>query len=320
MNALHLQLEKALISLGEQKIETLFIGGGTPSCVPANEYGKLFLSLQPYLAPNAEITTEANPNSATSSWLQSMFDYGVNRISFGVQSFNDEKLQFLGRSHNQKKAIAAIQEAQTIGFEKINCDLIYGVQNDTQTLLQKDIDSIKDLNVTHVSAYSLTLEEHTPFYGKSHVKIDDEILSAQLFKMLEKAGFKQYEISNFAQHESFQSRHNLGYWQHKAYLGIGAGAVGYAHKKRYYMPKEIQAYIKNPYFYETEVLSDEDIKVEKVLLGFRSIVGVEMSLFTQAQLNKIQLLLENKKLFQVNEKIYNYNFLLADELALYVLE
>jgi oxygen-independent coproporphyrinogen-3 oxidase len=320
MNALHLQLEKALISLGEQKIETLFIGGGTPSCVPANEYEKLFLSLQPYLAPNAEITTEANPNSATSSWLQSMFDYGVNRISFGVQSFNNEKLQFLGRSHNQKKAITAIQEAQTIGFEKINCDLIYGVQNDTQTLLQKDIDSIKDLNVTHVSAYSLTLEEHTPFYGKSHVKIDDEILSAQLFKMLEKAGFRQYEISNFAQHKSLQSQHNLGYWQHKEYLGIGAGAVGYSNQKRFYTHKDVQAYIQNPYFYETETLSLEDIKTEKVLLGFRSIVGVSKNLFNANELQKVEFLIKNNQLFEENRTFFNPNFLLADELALYILE
>ncbi len=146
-----------------KKIETVFIGGGTPSTIKAIEYKEIFEIIEPYLEKDAEITTEANPNSASYEWLETMKSFGVNRVSFGVQSFENTKLKFLGRSHNSNSAIKAIQNANSIGFKGINCDIIYGVQGDTIESIKKDFDVAFSLPITHLSAYSLTIEEGTKF-------------------------------------------------------------------------------------------------------------------------------------------------------------
>lgn len=319
MSSLTTHLKNELQKLNEP-IETVFIGGGTPSCIQALEYEEVFNLITPYLQKDAEITSEANPNSATKEWLETMFSYGVNRISFGVQSFDNKKLQFLGRAHNGQKAKEAILTAKEVGFEKINCDLIYGVFNDAFESLKTDLNTIHNLPIDHVSAYSLTIEEGTKFFQKSSVKIDDEVLSAQLFEYLENMGFKQYEISNFAKKESSRSSHNIGYWKHKEYLGIGAGAVGYVNKKRTYPSKEIEQYITNPFECEEEILSSEDIKMEKVLLGFRCFIGVDLDIFTQKELQKVEELVQNNQLYIQNKRVFTKSFLLADEFALYILD
>jgi len=321
MKALKKQLDFELKnSLKNDFIETVFIGGGTPSTIKASEYKEIFEMIKPFLVEKAEITTEANPNSATRSWLEQMYNLGVNRVSFGVQSFNNKKLDFLNRAHNEKTAREAIENASCIGFNGINCDIIYGVENDSFETLKKDFDTVFSLPVTHLSAYSLTIEEGTKFYNKSSVKIDDEELSYKIFEYLELNGFHQYEISNFAKSKSFQSKHNFGYWQHKNYLGVGAGAVGFVDKKRYYPEKSLEKYIENPTNYEVETLSDEDIKVEKILLGLRCINGFDKSLLIKEELIRLSHLIEDNKLYEIDGRIVNKNFLLADELALYILQ
>lgn len=321
MDALRKQLQYELNKNSSKKsIETVFIGGGTPSTIKTDEYEKVFEIINPYLKNDCEITAECNPNSATNLWLQGMKDLGVNRISFGVQSFDDEKLKNLNRAHNSKGAINAIQNAKCIGFNGINCDIIYGVQGDSFESLKKDFDTIISLNIEHLSAYSLTLEEGTKFFNKSEIKIDDEELSYQIFDYLKKHGFNQYEISNFAKDKSFESKHNYGYWQHKNYLGIGAGAVGFIDNKRYYTKKGLEEYISNPMDYEIEDLSNEDIIVEKVLLGLRCSNGFEKNILDKKQQEKIEDLKKESKIEEIEGKIYNKNFLLADELALYILE
>ncbi|WP_072680151.1 radical SAM family heme chaperone HemW [Arcobacter sp. LA11] len=303
-----------------EKLNTVFIGGGTPSTVKVELYKEVFDILNPYLSENCEITSESNPNSATKDWLQGMKDLGVNRISFGVQSFDDEKLKKLNRAHNSKGAINAIQNADCIGFNRINCDIIYGVEGDTLKSIKEDFDTIFSLPVTHISAYSLTLEEGTKFFNNTKIKIDDEELSYKLFEYLKKNDFNQYEISNFSKSKEEESKHNYGYWQHKNYLGVGAGAVGFIDNQRYYPNKSIEEYIQTPTKYDYEEISKEDKKVEQVLLGFRCSLGVDKSLFTKKELEKVGHLVKEKKLFQNDTTIINKNFLLADELALYVLE
>jgi len=323
MNALLVQLENEINNYVDKHnltIETVFIGGGTPSAVKAQEYEKIFKTIQPYINTYTEITTEANPNSATPEWLEAMYAYGVKRVSFGVQSFNDEKLKKLGRAHTSNRALTAIQDAKNVGFNAINCDIIYGVEGDTLGSLKKDLNMIKTLPITHVSAYSLILEKGTKFFNKHHMKIDDEVLSSDFFQCLKEMGFYQYEISNFATDKKYESEHNKGYWQHKEYLGIGAGAVGYHNKTRYYPSENLEKYIENPLFCETELLSDLDIKMEKVLLGFRTNLGIEMSIFTNKEKTKIDDLLQENRLTVLNERLINKNFLIADELALYILE
>lgn len=303
-----------------KKIETVFIGGGTPSTIKAFEYEELFEIIKPHLEEFAEITTEANPNSASFEWLQSMKDLGVNRVSFGVQSFQNEKLKFLGRSHNSNSAINAIQNANKIGFKGINCDFIYGVLGDSIESIKKDLDVAFSLPITHLSAYSLTIEEGTKFFDRSSVKIDDEELSYEIFDYINEKGFHQYEISNFAKNKESESKHNYGYWQHKEYLGVGAGAVGYINSQREYPLKSIEEYIENPLFFESEPIDEMDVKTEKILLGFRSLNGVEISLFNEEEMKKIDDLISYEKVYVEENRVFNKNFLLSDELALYILD
>lgn len=318
--AKQLKFELQYIKNKDEKLETVFIGGGTPSSIKYEEYEEVFKLIQPYLKQNCEITTEANPNSASEKWLLGMKNLGVTRVSFGVQSFDDIKLKKLGRAHNSKSAISAIQKASCIGFNGINCDIIYGVQGDSFETLKKDFDTAFSLPITHLSAYSLTIEKDTKFYKKPKIKIDDEALSYEIFDYINRCGFTQYEISNFTKAKEFESKHNYGYWEHKEYLGIGAGAVGYKNMQRYYPKKDIQSYIEQPLDYEFENLTKEDIKVEKILLGFRCSTGVQIDIFNDNELIKLQDLIDEKKVILRNNRVYNQNFLLADELALYILE
>ena len=304
----------------EEKLETIFIGGGTPSTIKVEFYKEIFEVLNPYISKNCEITSECNPNSASYEWLEGMKNLGVNRISFGVQSFDDKKLKTLNRAHNAKGAITAIQNAFCIGFNRINCDIIYGVNGDSFESIKADFNTIFSLPVTHISAYSLTLEEGTKFFNNTKIKIDDEELSYKLFEYLKENNFNQYEISNFSKSKNDESKHNYGYWQHKNYLGVGAGAVGCINKKRYYPNKSIEKYILNPLDYEIEELEDNDIKVEKILLGLRCSNGFDFNILDEYEKSRIEELLNEEKLARINDKIINYNFLLADELALYILK
>ena len=316
------QLKYELENINKDEIKTLFIGGGTPSTLAKDDFSEIFQVIKYYLTNTKEITIEANPNSATLQWLEDMYSLGINRISFGVQSFNDEKLSFLGRNHNSKMAITAIQNASKVGFKHINCDIIYDTAMDTKELLDNDLKTIKSLPVDHVSAYSLTLEEGTKFYNKSNVRIEDVNMAKYLFEELNKLGFKQYEISNFALNEDARSKHNLGYWKYEEYIGAGAGAVGCKGQKRLYTFKDINMYIANPSTYaDTEELSNEDIKVEKVLLGLRCEVGIDKNMLNDKELKQAYNLEKLGKIqLKEDDRFYSIDFLLADELALYILE
>lgn len=318
MDALKIQLENGLIKY-ENKIETIFIGGGTPSTIKAHKYKEIFDIVKPYLVNNCEITIEANPNSASKEWLQEIFEIGINRVSFGVQSFDDEKLKFLGRNHNKNQAIEAIKNAKEVGFENINCDIIYDTQLDSRELLEKDISIVKNLPINHISAYSLTIEEGTKFFNKSSVQVENEELARFLFEQFNDLGFEQYEISNFSKGENARSKHNLGYWQYKEYLGVGSGAVGCMENQRQYSQKDVQKYIENPLELETyENLTNEDILIEKILLGFRSVVGVDISSFDDIRKKRVDILLKEEKITKMDNMIYANDFMLADELSLYL--
>ena len=319
MNALNTQLVYELdrLCVSYNSIESVFIGGGTPSSVEASLYKDIFKTLKPYLKENIEITSEANPNSATLSWLDTMFDLGVNRISFGVQSFNDDKLKFLNRAHNSKVAKEAILNANRVGFKNISLDLIYATIKDNKTLLKNDLDEAFLLPINHLSAYALTIESNTPFEKKPFVAKEELDITKWLFKEIESRGFKQYEISNFG---IYNSTHNLGYWNYKDYIGIGAGAVGKFKNKRFYPTRDIEQYIKDPLKIDVEILDNKDIVFEKIFLGFRSVVGVDKSLLSSSEYNRAKILVDEKKLEFKNSKFYNYNFLLADELALFLMD
>ena len=317
MKSLEIQLEHELqrFSACGNSIETVFIGGGTPSTVSPELYKPIFKMLKPFLACGIEITSEANPNSATYEWLLGMWELGVNRISFGVQSFDEKKLKLLNRAHSPQNAIDAIAHAKEIGFKNISLDLIYATLGDTKELLLLDIKTATSLPINHLSAYALTIEEGTPFESKPQMSDEKLELTSWIFEELSVCGFKQYEISNFG---SYQSSHNLGYWKYKDYIGLGSGAVGKLGLQRFYPTSNVEDYIKNPLNIRIEKLDKEDKKIEQIFLGFRSIIGVDENILNKQENERAKILVDERKLKFKNGVFYNLDYLLADEITLFI--
>ena len=243
-----------------------------------------------------------------------MKSYGVNRVSFGAQSFFEDKLKFLGRIHDARQIYEAVASAKTAGIENINVDLIYGTKLDTKKRLEQEAQNIGNLGVSHVSAYSLTLEENTPFAGKISYAKDSPRLAKFMIDRIEEIGLKQYEISNFGQ----ICKHNLGYWQGKNYLALGAYAVGFWRDRRFYNASNLNAYVKNPHAKKTENLSTNELNLERIFLGARSIVGIEQNSLNAEQEQRALLLKKSGKLKFKNGRYYAKNFLTADEISLFI--
>jgi len=318
MIALKKQLKYELnrFKVKPNEIETLFIGGGTPSTVDPLLYQPIFELLKPFIKVGAEITTEANPNSATKIWLEGMYNLGVNRVSFGVQSFDKAKLKALNRAHSPQQAKEAILTAQKIGFKNLSLDLIYNYQGDTQELLKSDINQAFELPINHISAYELTIEGGTKFASTPSVRQEDDELAFFVANEIENRDFKQYEISNFG---TYQSEHNKGYWRLKDYMGIGAGAVGFLRDTRYYPTTDIDTYIKEPLNIQEEPLTAEELLTEKLFLGLRSNIGVQRETLDEKMQERADFLVEKKKLLFEGGIYYNTNYFISDELVLYVL-
>ena len=321
MNALLADIKDKLVKFNIKKISTLFIGGGTPSCVEAALYEPIFKVLSPYFSKNCEITTETNPNSASLTWLKTMKDYGINRLSFGAQSFNDEKLAFLGRAHTHKEIYKVLENAQKIGFKNINLDLIYDTKMDDKKNLEFELKALQSVQktLTHISAYSLSIEPHTTFSKKEHFKKNATNLAHFFIKGIENLGFFQYEISNFAK-KGFKCRHNLAYWQRRDYAGAGLSSVGFLKNERFYTYSSLKTYIKEPCFRKNEILSKKELYLEHLFLGLRSCVGVKKGALDDEAFKKANLLLKHKKLELKRDKFFAKNYLLADELALFLSE
>ncbi len=319
MNAVAKQTDFEInrFNLKEKDITSVFIGGGTPSTVNPELYESFFKKIYPYLNSDAEITAEANPNSASAQWIGEMKQLGVNRISFGVQSFDNKKLKYLGRNHTSKNAIKAIENAYFAGIKNISLDLIHDTLIDNKKLLGYDIETAMNLPVNHISSYSLSIEKGTKFfYEKERIK-DDIRMQKWFYETIENAGFPRYEVSNFGK---YICRHNTGYWKHYDYIGIGAGAVGYKTDKRYYPSKNIQKYIRTPLQFKQETLTKNQIKEEKVFLGLRSYVGFDKEILNNTEKNKVDLLAKENKVIQKDGKVFNTDYLLSDEIALFILD
>jgi oxygen-independent coproporphyrinogen-3 oxidase len=316
MKALEIQLDFELkrFQATKKSIKTIFIGGGTPSTVEPQLYKNIFNTLKPFLDDNIEITSEANPNSATKKWLSGMFELGVNRISFGVQSFDTNKLKLLNRSHSKQDAVDAINNAKEIGFQNLSLDLIYATLGDSKELLQNDLKEAFKLPINHLSAYALTIEEGTPFESKPHMSKETLYLTKWFFTQI-KQKFEQYEISNFG---SYKSKHNLGYWKYEDYIGLGSGAVGKLNLKRFYPDTNLEKYIQNPLNIRVENLSEEDKKIEQLFLGLRSSVGVNKNILNKSELKNTLILVKEKKILQIDDTFYNTDYLLADEITLFI--
>jgi oxygen-independent coproporphyrinogen-3 oxidase len=206
--------------------------------------------------------------------------------------------------------------AKNIGFEHISIDLIYAVAGDDKALLEKDLDTAFALPIDHLSAYALTIEEGTPFQQTPEMAQERLELTAWFLNEITSRGFAQYEISNFGR---YRSRHNLGYWQYKDYIGLGSGAVGFFKGTRYYPTQSIESYIENPLDIREEHLDPEAVKTEKTFLGLRCIVGVDASILDDTEKQRADMLVEEGKLRFDSGRYFNPDYLLSDELALFIL-
>lgn len=236
-----------------EPIDTIYFGGGTPSLLNDEELEKIFTALYKtfQISSNPEITLEANPDDLNSSKLAMLKSIGVNRLSIGIQTFNDPLLKFLNRLHSSQQAIKAYHEARLLGFENISCDLIYAIPGQSQEILANDLETLVRLSPDHISAYCLTIEERTVFGNWSRKnkfkQVDEEIAVSHtetVWQYLTHHLYEQYEISNFCQNEKY-SRHNSSYWKDVSYLGIGPGAHSYNGKMRQYNISNNNLYIKS---------------------------------------------------------------------------
>jgi putative oxygen-independent coproporphyrinogen III oxidase len=230
IDALIRDLEQEVPSVWGRTVESIFIGGGTPSLFSAEAYDRLFSSVRALLplSPHAEITLEANPGTFEQHRFADYLALGINRLSIGIQSFNDHSLETLGRIHDKNQAIKAVETAHKVGFENFNLDLMFGLPHQTAKTAQNDINTAIALEPSHISYYQLTIEPNTLYYQQPpNLPDDDPIIDWQLDSQarLADTGYQQYEVSAYAQ-ENSQCQHNLNYWQFGDYLGIGAGAHG----------------------------------------------------------------------------------------------
>lgn len=230
LQALFRDLTNDLPWVQNRKIHSIFFGGGTPSLFSANAIEKIIQRAETLIGfeDDVEITLEANPGTAEQQKFADFNAAGVNRLSIGVQSFNNDHLSALGRIHDGDNALKAIEMAQICGFERFNIDLMHGLPNQTRAQAISDLETAISTGATHISWYQLTIEPNTAFYSKPPIlPIEDQLADIQDLGLqtLAKAGFEQYEISAFARNDQ-QCRHNINYWQFGDYLGIGAGAHG----------------------------------------------------------------------------------------------
>lgn len=272
-----------------EKVNTIYFGGGTPSLLSIGYLKDLLDSVKENfeVSSDCEITFEANPDDLTGEYLEALYQTGVNRLSIGIQSFNDDILKFLGRRHDSKKLTEIIGSAKKAGFNNISADLIFAIPGMDFEVYIDSLDKIIQLGIQHVSAYSLTIEKGTYFYklvqNRTICEVSEEEMLRQYnatIDILGQHGFSQYEISNYAK-EGFKSRHNSSYWEDEMYLGIGPSAHSYNRVSRQWNVSDTKKYCTNislsVSFWEIEYLTKNDKFNEYLITGLRTSQGISLS-------------------------------------------
>ncbi|MBR5168295.1 MAG: radical SAM family heme chaperone HemW [Salinivirgaceae bacterium] len=281
--------------LNGELVQTIYFGGGTPSLLQPAEIQTIIGTIRQLhqVSDTPEITVEANPDDLTPDYISQLAQTDVNRLSIGIQSFDDDYLQLMNRRHNAQQAIDAVKLSQKNGFDNISIDLIYGLPGSTCEYWKRQLDTAASLNVQHLSAYHLSYEEGTAFAQKlqqhkiAEVSEDESLAQFNaLTDWAQATGFEHYEISNFAR-SGFRSRHNSCYWDRTIYLGVGPAAHSYNRLTRSWNTSDIAAYIKNvnegKSFSESETLTPSDIFNDYVITALRTSAGIDMDYLQREQ-------------------------------------
>ncbi|MCY7964489.1 radical SAM family heme chaperone HemW [Bacillus inaquosorum] len=295
LNALEQEMINTIAKTGQPDLKTIFIGGGTPTSLSEEQLEKLMDTIIRVLKPSSalsEFAVEANPDDLSAGKLKILKEAGVNRLSFGVQTFEDDLLEKIGRVHKQKDVFASFERAREIGFDNISLDLMFGLPGQTLKHLDHSLNTALSLDAEHYSVYSLIVEPKTVFYNlmrKGRLHLPPQEQEAEMYEMvmgrMEAHGIHQYEISNFAK-AGMESKHNLTYWSNEEYFGFGAGAHGYISGTRTVNVGPVKHYIDLiaekgfPYRDTHEVTTEEQIE-EEMFLGLRKIAGVSKKRFAE---------------------------------------
>ncbi|MFX0110412.1 radical SAM family heme chaperone HemW [Bacillus pumilus] len=291
--ALEKEMQHTIEQKGEQELKTIFIGGGTPTSLTVSQLDQLMTSIHRVLKPSknlVEFAVEANPDELSLEKLHVLKEAGVNRLSFGVQTFEDDLLKKIGRVHQKKDVLTSFERARDVGFDNISLDLIFGLPHQEMHHVMNSLETAFSLGAEHYSVYSLIVEPKTVFYnlmqkGKLHLPPQER--EAEMYELvmdeMERHGLHQYEISNYAK-PGFESQHNLTYWSNEDYFGFGAGAHGYVDGIRNVNAGPVKHYLELieqtgfPYKETHQVTKAEQIE-EEMFLGLRKIEGVKSADF-----------------------------------------
>lgn len=291
---LKLEFDCFLEHFEHRKIISVFFGGGTPSLAPVFLIDDFIKHIRPYLSSDCEITLEANPNSSNYDKFSQLYDCGINRLSIGVQSFNDESLRLIGRAHNRADAIDACKSALKIPFNSVNFDIMHGLPKQNTSLALDDLHMANDLGCDHLSWYELTIEEGTVFY-KKRPKLPEELVLNEIellgFEFLQNSNFKRYEVSAFCKDK--KCRHNQNYWLFDDYLGLGPGAHSkiFMHNQTYrrFNCQSPTEYMDSA-FAELYKVDDKDVPFEFMLNRLRLFESWDINEFTQKTALKVDLI------------------------------
>ncbi len=310
-----------------EEVSTIYIGGGTPSSLGPIELKALLALTNIFNKKNLEeFTFECNLNDITDKLATELKLAGVTRVSIGIESFNELNLNFLGRAHTYNEAKEKIEILRSHNINNINIDLMYAIPGESIKELKSDLDKITDLNPTHISTYSLMIEENTILHNNG-VEPIDEALDSKMYKLindyLEDIGYIHYEISNFAL-KGYESKHNLKYWHNEEYYGFGLGASGYLDEFRYTNTKNLTKYLNGKYKgLENDLLSKKIIMDNELMLGLRLTKGIDINEFKEkyninifeaypikALIKSKDLKLKKNRLFIPKNKLYIMNEIL----------
>ena len=286
------ELEKEIREVyNKEELETIYIGGGTPSILSLEELKRLFDILKIFKKKdNIEYTIEGNFDSTTKEKLELYKENGVNRLSFGLESINPKNQEFLNRHESKENIKEVIENARSLGFHNINIDLIYALPTEDKKVLQEDLDYVFSCNPEHISTYSLIIEEHTVLF-LNHIKNIEEDLDSEMYDLInhemKKHKYNHYEISNYAKN-GYQSKHNTTYWNNEEYYGFGLGASSYRNNTRIENTRSLTEYLKGNRIKNKEELSKNDKIEYEILLNLRKSSGISLLDFEAKYKRKLQ--------------------------------